>query len=85
VGLHQKVIKGQGSIMAIDATQIETIRSAALTQISALLATVGPTVTVGDEELPWAPWLAALERTIDWCDRKFAEYAPYEVESRGVT
>jgi hypothetical protein len=71
--------------MAFDVSQIESIRSAALTQMAELLANEEPTITVGDEELPWAPWLAALERTVDWCDRKLAEYAPYEVASRGVT
>ena len=71
--------------MAIDATQIETIRSAALAQMAALLANEEPTVTVNDEEVAWAPWLAALERTVDWCDRKLAEYAPYEVQSRAAT
>jgi hypothetical protein len=71
--------------MAFDVTQIETIRSAALAQMQALLDSAGPTVTVGDEELPWTPWLAALERTVDWSDRKLAEYAPYEVHSTSVT
>jgi hypothetical protein len=65
--------------------QIETIRSEALAQMLDLLATEGPTVEIGDDELPWAPWLAALEKTVDWCDRKLAEYAPYEVATRGVT
>jgi hypothetical protein len=71
--------------MAIDITQIESIRSAALAQMAALLASEEPTVTVNDEEVAWAPWLAVLERTVDWCDRKLAEYAPYEAASRGVT
>ena len=71
--------------MAIDVEQIDAIRSQALVQMAALLATDGPTVTVGDEELPWAPWLAALERTVDWCDRKLAEYEPYEARSQGRT
>jgi hypothetical protein len=71
--------------MAMDVTQIETMRSTALAQMQALLDSAGPTVTVGDEELPWAPWLAALERTVDWCDRKLTEYAPYEVHSTSVT
>jgi hypothetical protein len=69
--------------MTIDLTQIETIRGQALAQMQALLGSEAPTVTVGDEEVAWAPWLAALERTVDWCDRKLAEYEPYEVRSRG--
>ena len=71
--------------MAMDVSQIEALRTAALAQMQTLLDSAGPTVTVGDAELPWAPWLAALEGAVDWCDRKLAEYAPYEAASRGVT
>jgi hypothetical protein len=65
--------------------QIETMREQAMGQMEALLATSGPTITVNGEEIPWAPLLAALERTVDWCDRKLAEYQPYEVRSQGTT
>jgi hypothetical protein len=71
--------------MAIDLEQIETIRGLALDQMQVLLGNEQPTVTVNDEEVAWAPWLAALERTVDWCDRKLGEYDPYEVRTRGET
>ena len=69
----------------MNAEQITAMREQAIAQMESLLATSGPTITVNDEEIPWAPLLAALERTVDWCDRKLAEYMPYEVRSVGET
>jgi protein-disulfide isomerase len=69
----------------MNAEQITTMREQAIAQMESLLATSGPTITVNDEEIPWAPLLAALERTVDWCDRKLTEYLPYEVRSAGET
>jgi hypothetical protein len=71
--------------MSVDLEQIEAIRNQALDQMQDLLASTEPTITVNDEEIPWAPLLASLERTVDWCDRKLGEYDPYEVRSRGKT
>jgi protein-disulfide isomerase len=71
--------------MSVDLSQIEAIRTQAIAQMQTLLANEAPTITVNDEEVAWAPLLASLERTIDWCDRKLGEYDPYEVRSRGET
>lgn len=71
--------------MSVDLSQIESLRSDALEQMAALLASAEPTIAVNDDEVPWAPLLADLARTVDWCDRKLAEYEPYEVRSRGKT
>jgi hypothetical protein len=54
-------------------------------QIQSLLATDGPTITVGEEQVAWAPLLASLERNVDWCDRKLGEYDPYEVQTQATT
>jgi hypothetical protein len=70
-------------MMSVDIQQIEAIRGQALGHIEDLLGNSGPTITVNGEEMPWAPLLAALEQTVEWCDRKLAEYQPYEVRSRG--
>jgi hypothetical protein len=69
----------------VNVQQIEAIRDQTIVQIMDLLATSGPTITVNGAEVVWAPLLAALQRTIDWCDGKLAEYQPYEVRSRGET
>jgi hypothetical protein len=71
--------------MSVTPEQIESIRDAALAQIESLLASEAPTITVNDEEVPWQPFLAHLERTVDWCDRKLGEYAPYEVRTQART
>lgn len=65
--------------------QMLAMRDQAIAQMEALLAASGPTITVNGEEIPWAPLLAALERTVDWCDRKLGEYEPFEVRSQGTT
>jgi hypothetical protein len=69
----------------MNAEQIVAMREQAVAQMEALLANSGPTITVNGEEMAWAPLLAALERTVDWCDRKLGEYEPFEVRSQGTT
>ena len=69
--------------MSVDITQIEAIRAQTILQIQDLLATSGPTITVGTEQVPWAPLLAPLYRTVDWCDEKLAQCQPFEVQSSG--
>jgi hypothetical protein len=71
--------------MSVDLEQIVAIRAQALSHMQSLLANEGPTITINGEEMAWAPWLASLERTVAWCDRKMNEYDPYEVRSRGET
>lgn len=73
----------EGEMMSVQ--QVEAMRAQAIGQMETLLATSGPTITVNGEEMAWAPLLAALERTVDWCDRKLGEYQPYEVRSQGTT
>ena len=69
--------------MSVDVTQIEAIRAQTIAQIEDLLATSGPTITVNGTEVAWAPLLGNLRSTLDWCDRKLAEYQPFEVRSEG--
>jgi hypothetical protein len=71
--------------MSVDVTQIEAIRDSAVAQLQSLLATSGPTITVNGVEVVWAPLLTPLQRTLDWCDQKLADYQPYEVRSQGET
>jgi hypothetical protein len=69
----------------VDVEQIEAIRLQVLVQIDEVVATTGPTITVGGEEIPWAPLLESLQRTLDWCDRKLQELTPFEVRSQGTS
>ncbi|MCC6493660.1 MAG: hypothetical protein IT424_11645 [Pirellulales bacterium] len=63
--------------------EIEAIRTQTIVHIQDLLAASGPTITVNGTETPWAPLLAPLRATLDWCDHKLAEYQPFEVRSAG--
>lgn len=67
--------------MSLSIDEIEAIRAQTLAQIESLLATSGPTISVNGQETPWAPLLASLRATLDWCDRKLAEYQPFEVRT----
>jgi hypothetical protein len=69
--------------VSVDVTQIEAIRTQTIAQIQDLLATAGPTISVNGVDVPWAPLLSPLRSTLDWCDRKLADYQPYEVRSEG--
>ena len=69
--------------MSVDIEQIEAMRTQTAAQIESLLATSGPTITIAGVETAWAPLVGSLRDTLDWCDRKLAEYQPYEVRSEG--
>ncbi len=71
--------------MSVGIEEIEAIRDQAAAQIQSLLATSGPTITVNGTEVAWAPLLAPLQRTLDWCDQKLADYQPFEVRSQAET
>ena len=68
-----------------DTTQIQSIRSQTLAQLDALRADPKPTYWLDGQRVHWQEYAESLQRTIDWCDRKLAEYAPFEVRSRGMT
>ncbi|HMO86319.1 MAG TPA: hypothetical protein PKC18_15510 [Lacipirellulaceae bacterium] len=67
--------------MPVPPAQLEVIRDQALAQMQTLVTNEAPTIAVGDAEMPWAPLLAPLAQTVDWCDRKLSEYDPCEVRS----
>ena len=69
--------------MSVSIQQIEAMQADTASQIESLLATSGPTITVNGTEVVWAPLLGNLRSMFDWCDRKLAEYQPYEVRSEG--
>ncbi len=71
----------RGTKMSANIEEIDALRTQTIAQMQDLLATSGPTITVNGAETPWAPLLASLRGTLDWCDRKLAEYQPFEVPS----
>jgi hypothetical protein len=68
-----------------DIQQIQAIRSQTLAQLEALRADPKPTYWLDGQRVLWQEYAESLERTIDWCDRKLAEYEPFEVRSQGTT
>jgi len=68
-----------------DFEQIQAIRSQTLAQLEELRAQPKPTYWLDGQRVHWEQYADALQRTVDWCDRKLAEYAPFEIRSQGVT
>ena len=68
-----------------DVQQIQSIRSQTLTQLDALRADPKPSYWIDGQRVHWQEYADALQRTIDWCDRKLAEYEPFEVRSQAIT
>lgn len=68
-----------------DSEQIQSIRTQTLAQLAALRADPKPSYWLDGQRVHWQEYAESLERTIDWCDHKLAEYEPFEVRSQGVT
>ena len=68
-----------------DIQQIQTIRSQTLAQLEDLRADPKPTYWLDGQRVHWQEYAESLQRTIDWCDLKLAEYEPFEVRSQGIT
>jgi hypothetical protein len=68
-----------------DGEQVRLIRSQTLSQLEALRVDPKPTYWLEGQRVHWEEYAESLQRTIDWCDRKLAEYEPFEFRSQGVT
>jgi len=71
--------------MATDLEQIQSIRSLALAELEQAHDDPQPDYPVDGEPVSWTEYVESLQATLDWCDRKQAEYDPFEVQSRGTT
>ncbi|QDT70475.1 hypothetical protein MalM25_34230 [Planctomycetes bacterium MalM25] len=69
--------------MAQDMTQIEAIRSQTLAQLQSVRANVKPTYWIDGQRVHWQQYVDSLQKTIDWCDQKMADLAPFEIASQG--
>jgi len=68
-----------------DIEQIQSIRSQSLTQLATLRAAPKPTYWIDGQRVHWQEYVDSLQRTVDWCDQKLAESAPFEVRSQAIT
>lgn len=69
--------------MTAEQTQIAAIRTQAIAQLEQLTATPKPTYWVDGQRVHWEEYVAMLQQTVDWCDRKLAAMEPFEVRSQG--
>jgi hypothetical protein len=68
-----------------DVQQIQSIRSQTLAQLDAIRSDPKPSYWIDGQRVQWQEYADALQRSVDWCDQKLAEYQPFEVRSQGVT
>ena len=68
-----------------DIEQIQSIRSQTLAQLDSLRAAPKPSYWIDGERVHWQEYADSLQRTVDWCDQKLADFAPFEVRSQGMT
>ena len=71
--------------MPSDQEQLATIKSQTLQLIADLRANPKPSYTIDGQSVSWESYVASLQATVDWCDRKLAGYEPFEVWSQGTT
>ncbi len=71
--------------MPSDVEQIRTIKSQTLAIIAELTANPKPTYYIDGQTVSWNDYLARLQATVDWCERKLAGEQPFEIRSQGMT
>jgi hypothetical protein len=71
--------------MSEDLIRIQTIKTQTLARIAEVTAQPKPTYYIDGQSVSWNAYLAELQKTIDWCERKLAAEAPFEIRSEGTT
>ena len=71
--------------MPTDTEQLETIKTRTLALIAEVTADPKPSYTIDGQSVSWGAYLARLQATVDWCDRKLAGQEPFEIRSQGTT
>jgi hypothetical protein len=68
-----------------DVEQIQSIRSQTLAQLDSIRANPKPTYWLDGQRVHWQEYADSLQKTVDWCDQKLADYDPFEVRSQAIT
>jgi hypothetical protein len=68
-----------------DIEQIQSIRSQTLAQLDAIRANPKPTYWLDGQRVHWQEYAESVQKTVDWCDQKLADYEPFEVRSQAIT
>lgn len=69
--------------MPDELAQITAIRAQTLFLIEQTRAAPKPTYWLDGQRVHWQEYVESLQRTVDWCDAKLVEHAPFEVRSHG--
>ncbi|MGE3406810.1 MAG: hypothetical protein AB7I37_08355 [Pirellulales bacterium] len=68
-----------------DSETVAAIRSQTLAAMAAMTADPKPSYSIDGQSVAWSEYLARLQATVDWCDRKLADEEPFEVHTVGRT
>jgi hypothetical protein len=68
-----------------DIEQIQSIRSQTLAQLDSIRANPKPTYWLDGQRVHWQEYAESLQKTVDWCDQKLADYEPFEVRSQAIS
>jgi hypothetical protein len=68
-----------------DVEMLAVIRSQTLQLIADVTAAPKPTYFVDGQSVSWESYLAQLQRTVEWCDRRLNDAEPFEFATRGGT
>ena len=71
--------------MPSDLEQIQTIKSQTLALVAQITAEPKPSYSVDGQKVSWSEYLARLQATVDWCERKLAGREPFEIHSQGTS
>jgi hypothetical protein len=71
--------------MSAEAEQIAVIRTQTLAQLVALRAEPKPSYSIDGQTVSWTEYARSLQDTIDWCDRKLLDCAPFEFQGEATT
>lgn len=71
--------------MSDELEPLRTIQSQALQLIAEITSTPKPTYYVDGQSVSWERYLAQLQQTVDWCERRLNAAEPFEFQTRGET
>jgi len=71
--------------MPNDLEQIKTIKNQTLALMADMTANPKPSYAIDGQSVSWSDYLARLQATVDWCERKLAGQEPFEVHSQGIS
>lgn len=71
--------------MPSDLEQIRTIKSQTLALVAQITSEPKPSYSVDGQKVSWSEYLARLQATVDWCERKLAGQEPFEIHSQGIS